>query len=137
MKEVFALCALLFSLFAYAQNVTVKNETLGSGRPGEIIGEAALPVDVRSGTHHAPQYMPGHPTAATIWPRAVEVPCVRAGDALKCEGYKYSPSMGRAEYLFVVPKLVETPEPVVVVKEKLVPVPAPYPVYVEVQKKKE
>ena len=48
---------------------------------------------------HVPQYMPGYPTAATIWPRVVTVKC----RATKCEGYTITPDMGRGEYLFILP----------------------------------
>jgi len=51
------------------------------------------------GVWHVPQYMPGYPTAATLWPRVVEVPC--ANDV--CRGYEVTPSLGRGEYLYFRP----------------------------------
>lgn len=68
------------------------------------------------GVWHAPQYMPGFPTAATIWPRVVEVRC--RGD--RCSGYENSPAVGRGEYLFFRPGPEATG-----VREVLVGRPAP------------
>lgn len=118
------------SLGVAAENVSVQNRALGSGTPGVANAEPALIVnDYR----HAPQYMPEFPTAATIWPRVVEVPCTKAANGdLACEGYNWSPAMGRGEYLLVQPKVVEAPKPVVrevvrevpVIKEVIKEVPA-------------
>jgi hypothetical protein len=49
---------------------------------------------------HVPQYLPGFPTAATIWPRVIILQC--ASDL--CSGYEITPEMGRGEYLFFVPE---------------------------------
>ena len=51
------------------------------------------------GVWHVPQYMPGYPTAATIWPRVVIIQC--EGDV--CPGYEVTPELGRGEYLFFLP----------------------------------
>lgn len=134
MKKLIALAALLASTAAFAQNVGIGRVDLGSGVPGQGGHERAQQV-LENDIYHAPQYMPGFPTAATIWPRVVEVPCTKLGDTLKCQGYGWQPKYGRGEYLFFKVVLKE-PVPTVLV-EKLVPVPQPYPVYVEVQKKKE
>ena len=76
---------------------------------------------------HVPQYLPGFPTAATIWPRIVEVNCESNKGQLQCEGFHWTPDMGRAEYLFITPKVVEKPAPVIVEKivEKKVLVEVP------------
>ena len=52
------------------------------------------------GVWHVPQYMPGFPTAATIWPRVVDVRCAEDN---ACTGYLITPAMGRGEYLFFRP----------------------------------
>ena len=102
-------------------NVLVRNEPLGSGVPGVVGWEQA--VQAHNNVFHVPQYLPYHPTAATIWPRVIEVPCTKHHGALLCDGYHWTPAMGRAEYLFVSPRLVEPVAPVIV--EKIVTVPGP------------
>lgn len=110
MKTLAIFAASLFTATAFAA-VNIDSITNGSGTPGNAFPENA--VEVFNGLMHAPQYMPGYPTAATIWPRVVEVPCTKtaAGD-LNCAGYKWTPNLGRGEYLFIVPRVVE--EPVIV-----------------------
>ena len=84
--------------------VQIGRAPLGSGEPGQAgLENATLVYD---NIYHVPQYLPGFPTAATLWPRVVEVPCRRAGAGLQCEGYNWTPRMGRAEYLFFVPVLI-------------------------------
>ena len=131
------MAALAVSATAMAAEVNVDKAVLGSGTPGSTGMQNAQVVDnakVENNVLHAPQYMPNYPTAATIFPRAVEVPCVKnAKGDLDCAGYNWSPSMGRGEYLFVIPKVTEPAKPVVVVKE----VPGPVrEVFVEVPAKK-
>ena len=95
--------------------VTVQDQVLGTGVPGAsgVQETYALP----DGVYHAPQYLPGSPTAATIYPRVVEVNCTKNADgSLNCEGYHWLPEMGRAEYLLVKPRVVEAPKPVIVEK---------------------
>jgi hypothetical protein len=85
---------------------------------------------------HAPQYMPGHPTAATLYPRVVDVECTKVSTGLNCKGYNWLPELGRGEYLMIRPVLA--PEPVVVTKTVVVPGPVVIKeVLVEVKKKKE
>lgn len=78
--------------------ITIDRQVFGSGTPGASGEEAAAPVG-DSGAYHAPQYLPGYPTAATIWPRAVYVRC----KSQHCEGYLITPEMGPGEYLFFIP----------------------------------
>jgi hypothetical protein len=139
------MAALAVSTTAFAADVNVGKAVLGSGTPAvKNVGglENAKVVDsakVDNNTLHAPQYMPNYPTAATIWPRVVEVPCTKAtnGD-LNCAGYNWNPSLGRGEYLFVQPKVVEAPKPVTVTVIKEVPGPVrEVLVEVPVKKKKE
>jgi hypothetical protein len=102
-------------------NVIVMNEALGTGVPGQGTFTRAAPVFQGENVYHVPQYLPYHPTAATIWPRVVEVPCAKHHGVLKCEGYHWTPAMGRAEYLHIAPTPAK--EPVVVTKEVRVPGP--------------
>ena len=71
------------------------------------------PMGVQESTepyYSVPQYLPYYPTAAVIWPRVVEVPCEQGADGkMICEGYNWTPAMGRAEYLFIMPKLKKAP----------------------------
>jgi len=90
---------------------------LGSGTPanGPTTGtqEARWVAD---GDFHVPNHLPGHPTAASIWPREVEISCVQdvASGALVCDGYDVHPALGRGEYIYVRPVLrppVAEPQP--------------------------
>jgi hypothetical protein len=141
MKTFLLMAALAVSSTAFAADVNVQRKVLGSGTPGQTGLENAKVVNSTGAENnilHAPQYMPNHPTAATIWPRVVEVPCVKIGADLKCEGYNWNPSMGRGEYLFVTPQIIEPVAPVVVTKtvEKIVPVIVERKVFVEVPVKR-
>lgn len=108
MKRFIMLAALAaMSLTAMAQSVQIERKVLGSGQPGKSGYENAVPLG--NGTFHAPQYMPGFPTAATIYPRAVQVQCIEVGSKLACEGYHWLPEMGRGEYLEIVPKIAIRP----------------------------
>lgn len=105
-KHLIALFMVVASTTALAQNVSIQQNTLGSGTPGEKGFENSTLV-LDNDIYHAPQYMAAFPTAATIWPRVVDVPCVKVGDSLKCEGYEWTPKMGRGEYLFFRPQIRE------------------------------
>jgi hypothetical protein len=120
---------LAIALQAHAGQVTIQNAPLGSGTPGAIRNEPATPVDVGNGVYHAPQYMPFYPTAASIWPRVIEVPCTKVGEDLDCSGYHWLPEYGRAEYLFFIPRVTEPVPPVVIEAP-------PKIIYVEVPPKK-
>ena len=71
---------------------------LSSGLQNARGTENALPVG-SLGVWHVPQYLPGYPTAATIWPRVIFLQCT----ADLCAGYTITPEVGRGEYLFFVP----------------------------------
>lgn len=111
----------LVAAHAGAEQVLIKRVPLGSGTPGKTGYENATPVG--NGLYHAPQYTPGHPTAATIWPRVVEVPCTKEGEKLLCEGYHWLPEMGRGEYLYFKPMVAKAavavvpPPPQVIYRE--------------------
>ena len=136
MKKLIAIAALLASSLAVAQDIGVGRVEGGSGSPGLTGHEQALPV-LANDILHAPQYMPAYPTAATIWPRVVEVPCMKGADGfVKCDGYTWTPKLGRGEYLFIKTVLVEPKPPVVIEKEKVVPVIVERKVFIEVPVKK-
>jgi hypothetical protein len=92
-------CALW--LGASCAQVRIGRAVLGSGEPGTTGLENASAV--ANDIYHAPQYLPGSPTAATIYPRVLELPCHAAEGETHCAGYNWSPRMGRAEYLFFTP----------------------------------
>ena len=98
-----------------AQSVSIGRESAGSGQPGATGFENATKWD--NDIFHAPQYMPGYPTAAVLYPRVVDVECVRAVNGLNCKGYNWLPELGRGEYLMIRPVVKEAPKPVVIVKE--------------------
>ncbi len=78
--------------------LSIERKLLGSGEQGQQGVEQAQPVG-DFGVWHVPQYMPGYPTSATIWPRVITVRCRNQ----QCEGDSITPDMGPGEYLFFVP----------------------------------
>lgn len=129
MKKSFLLmAALAVSTTAFAAgDVNVTRKGLGLGTPSTKFSNAGVentvPTNYSPDVLFVPKYLPGYPTAATIWPRIVEVPCKETKGALECEGFHWTPDMGRGEYLFVTPKVVAEPKPVVpvpVVVERVV-----------------
>jgi len=90
------ICMLLAcAAHADAPLVRIQRVPFGSGMQNATGTENAQPVG-DFGVWHAPQYLPGYPTSATIWPRVVEVPCIND----LCSGYAVTPALGRGEYLF-------------------------------------
>lgn len=81
-----------------APTLRIERMNMGSGLQNAPGIDKAEPVG-DLGVWHVPQYMPGYPTAATIWPRVVIIQC--ATDV--CSGYEVTPELGRGEYLFFVP----------------------------------
>lgn len=105
MKILPAFLLLCVSLAAQAAAPLPRNTDLliervpfGSGLQNTTGMENAQPV-ADFGVWHVPQYMPGYPTAATIWPRVVLVHCKDGA----CDGYAITPNMGPGEYLFFRP----------------------------------
>lgn len=108
---------------APASDVSIQRNTFGSGSPDGEPGGYENGEMVFNDVYHVPQYLPGYPTAATIWPRVIDVPCTRAaGGELQCQGYNWLPKFGRGEYLFFRPVIVAAPGPEAAVVE---PAPAP------------
>lgn len=95
--------------------IVVNREVLGTGVPGQLGLENNV-FEFVDGTLHVPQYLPGLPTAATIYPRVVDVSCTKTSNLVTCEGYHWTPDMGRAEYLLVHPRIIEPVQPTVVEK---------------------
>jgi len=120
-----------------AQDVTVSRENLGSGTPGFTGLENTTQWD--NNIFHAPQYMPGYPTAAVLYPRVVEVPCERKDGKLECKGYNWLPKLGRGEYLMIKPVVIEAQKPQIITNTVIKEVPGPErirEVYIEVPVKK-
>lgn len=133
MKKVFAILAILAAIPSFAQSVSndrvynsipdiktlsVTRKSLGLGSPAPMITigtENALEVD--DNYYHVPQDMPFYPTAGVLWPRVVELECESIKGKIICEGYHWAPAMGRAEYLFVVPKIKKSVPPAVIYRE--------------------
>lgn len=126
--------SMLFALLwtaatAIAADFEVERMPFGSGTPA--VGETEGTQDVEyvaDGLYHVPNYLPGHPTAATIWPREVPVKCTRERDTQHrvCSGYSVVPAVGRGEYIFVRPEDTPEPPPPVRIIEPPPP-PAPLP----------
>ena len=116
------LLLLLLSTPALAQDFTLNGSEFGSNTPADNVHAVMVDRAAGVGVYHAPQYLPGHPTAATIWPRVVPVKCVEQKNKIECENYKWLPEMGRPEYIFVTPVLEKnTPPqnvpPVIIIRE--------------------
>jgi hypothetical protein len=123
-KHIAALALALFSASALAADVEVSRKGTGSGTPAPTLTNAgvenAIPVNSSPDVLHVPQYLPGYPTAATIWPRIVEVPCTMTAGVKTCEGFRWTPALGRGEYLFITPVVKTAPEPIIVPVEKVI-----------------
>jgi hypothetical protein len=132
-----------FVLFAAAGNscLAVDVETLnvgehfqveripfGSGTPATAttVGTETAEIVV-DGLYHVPNYLPGFPTAATIWPRELPIEC--EADHLtggpSCAGYRVLPAGGRGEYLFIRPVIKTVPPPLTPAVAPAVSPPAP------------
>jgi hypothetical protein len=110
---------------AFMPSFDVERMPFGSGTPaaGVTAGTEAA-EHVADGLYHVPNYLPGHPTAATIWPREVPVECkADAWGQPICTGYEVLPALGRGEYIFVRPVVKPQPEP----PRPAPPVPPPPP----------
>ena len=101
------LAALLYVASVHAEaNVFVERQALGSGNLSNGYEQAHNMPD---NLVHVPNYLPGFPTAATIWPRVVTVTCSDDGSVVLCNGYNVNQySIGRGEYLFAKPVMVAT-----------------------------
>jgi hypothetical protein len=88
--------------------IRVGGVPLGSGVPA--VGRAPLDTQaehVADSDFHVPGVLPGHPTAAALWPRVVRVPCDAVQGELRCSGYEISPMRG--EYIYLRPVVVTPP----------------------------
>lgn len=108
---------------AFANPVVINRVELGSGTPGAAGIENAAPWG--NDMYHAPQYMPGYPTAATIYPRVVYPKCKQDGEIIHCDGYNWTPDKGRGEYLLIQPEIMHQPEPPVPIAPPVIINPPP------------
>jgi len=100
--------------FANAPPILIQEHSFGSGLPGST-GATQSTSSLPDGLFYAPQYLPGYPTAAIIWPRVIDVNCttIPTGE-VKCDGYNWVPEYGRGEYLLIRPTIVQPIEPKVI-----------------------
>lgn len=117
-----------------ANGIEVTKMALGSGTPALSTSGTETALLVGDGLYHVPNYLPGFPTAATIWPRALSLSCEpdAADGKLNCSGFEVIPALGRGEYIFVRPE--RKPAPPIVTAPAPVP-PAP-PAPLETTRKK-
>lgn len=121
-KALVTIAAIVFAAPVFAGDVNIQRYDLGSGTPGTVGTEQATALG--NGIYHTPQFLPGFPTASTIFPRVVDVECVeQPSGSLNCAGYNWSPDMGRAEYLLVRPIVKKPVAPTVVNVEVIKEVP--------------
>lgn len=127
MKKTLAFLVGVFIFITTANAQVIENTLLGS--VNKEVGNGDF-VEIYNNIYHTTQYMPGFPTAATIWPRVIEIDCNQFKNYMGCKSYFYSQSFGRAEYLFFSPKekpvekptqvierIIETVKPIIVYKE--------------------
>jgi OmpA-OmpF porin, OOP family len=87
----------------------IRNVPFGSGTPSiASLNDQSFSNanSLGNGMYQVPGFMPYYPTAATIWPRVVQVRCSADG---VCDGYSITPALGRGEYLYVQPVVVAAP----------------------------
>jgi hypothetical protein len=69
------------------------------------------------GIHHVPGMLPGHPTAATLWPRIIRVECTMEDGKMKCDYPARTPSVGRGEYVMYEPVFKKEPIQQVIIQQ--------------------
>jgi len=102
MKKILAIALLGITGSVFADVVVFRNDLESAQLGSRATFENALKVG--NDLYFVPQYMPGFPTAATIYPRVVSVPCSKTAKGMDCKGYNWSPAMGRGEYLMFTPE---------------------------------
>lgn len=75
------------------------------------------PGNCPQGIHHVPGMLPGHPTAATLWPRIIRVECVMEDGKMKCDYPARTPSVGRGEYVMYEPVFKKEPIQQVIIQQ--------------------
>lgn len=119
MKKLIATAVLAaFAGSALADAVIIQQKAYGSGTPGTK-GGTVTTSSLPDGLYYAPQYLPGFPTAATIWPRVIDVKCKKVAGDVNCAGYNWTPDMGRGEYLLIRPDVEAAPIKVIPVVKKI------------------
>lgn len=99
---------------AFVDSFAVERIPFGSGTPASAVTVGTENADyIVDGIYHVPNYLPGFPTAATIWPREVPIECEQdsvTGEPV-CTGYRVHPAIGRGEYIFIRPVAKVEPPP--------------------------
>jgi hypothetical protein len=98
----------------FVDSFEVERMPFGSGTPAPAETVGTENADhVVDGLYHIPNYLPGFPTAATIWPREVPIECQAdpATGRPVCGGYWVHPAVGRGEYIFIRPVVKPAPPP--------------------------
>jgi len=88
--------------------IEIANVPMGSGVPsiGQSLGYSeAMPV--ADGLYHVPGYMPYQSSAATIWPRVVNVKCDNQNGTWYCTGYHIDGVLERGEDIYVRPQFIQ------------------------------
>ena len=75
------------------------------------------PGNCPHGIHHVPGMLPGHPTAATIWPRIIRVQCTMEDGKMKCDYPARSPDVDRGEYVLYEPIFKKEPVQQVIIQQ--------------------
>jgi hypothetical protein len=130
----------------FVDSFDVERMPFGSGTPSPAVTIGVEDAEqVVDGLYHVPNYLPGFPTAATIWPREVPIECDTDPVTRRpvCTGYRVQPAVGRGEYIFIRPMAkVVLPPPAPTVIEvacpscKCMEPPAPLPLSLPKARKK-
>jgi len=92
--------------------ILVQRLEIGSGTPSNSINPGLERAEsITNDLYSVPNYLPGYPTAASIWPRVINVNCDRQlSGAIICNGYDVNTAMiGRGEYIYIKPIIHELP----------------------------
>jgi hypothetical protein len=106
-------------------SIEVANVPMGSGMPGQSVGYTeATPVS--DGLYQVPGFMPYQSTAASMWPRVVDVTCHNQSGTWYCNGYHIDGVLERGEDIYVRPQFIQVSSTAAVPMAK--PVVPPLPV---------
>jgi hypothetical protein len=88
-----------------ANGFAIKSNPLGSGTPAKSVTDGVdVAAPVADGYYHVPGFLPGRPTAATIWPMVQNVECDKVGEKIVCNGYQVNQEgNGKGEYIYIIP----------------------------------
>lgn len=97
MRKLFITVLLAVTSLAASAQYVVENKLLG---PGNYEIGSSPAFKVLGDLYHVPQFMPGYPTSATIWPRVTKTKCRFENRTVYCDPVRLTQYGDRTEYLF-------------------------------------